>query len=101
MAILIFSDGKRREVPYDTAAKVYQVLTGKEEPKDPEQAEFVLTVAEVVFDGSPVRVQVTLPTLQREHDIEMDKILANDKLKGRDKAKAVIERIKERRYAAR
>lgn len=99
MPKLIFSDGTDRKVDYNTAAKVLAVLEGREKPENKKQATFVATVANVEFDA-PGRPQPATAApfrhVEREHDEEIDKILADPKLKGRDRAAAVAKRIKER-----
>lgn len=101
MARIVLTDGTYRDVDYNTAAQVYRVHQGLQEPEDDRQAAFVKQVKEVLFDGvlaqsEPLIQEASFISLE-VHDNEMDKILADPDLHGIDKAKAVIERIKQRR----
>lgn len=99
MAHLIMSDGEIRKVDYNTAAKVFAVLNGTKKPEDEEQAKFIERVQEVDFsigDRAPVATPAA-GKIVKKHDPVMDEILADPKLKGVAKAKAVAKRIKERR----
>lgn len=96
MAKLLMIDGTVRNVDYNKAAKILEILNGLKEPDDDKQAEFVLKVKDVDF-GDNHRVTHASPRRTSiEHDEEIDKIIANPKLKGVEKARAVARRIKER-----
>lgn len=51
MPLIIFTNGKHKKVDYNTAAKIYQVLTGNKEPENKEQEDFCMRVKEVRFDN--------------------------------------------------
>lgn len=102
MAVLIMSDGGRRNVSYNQAAKVYQVLMGIEKPEDNEQKDFVSQVKEVIFDatssfrtthaGSRRRIDSD----RKKPDKEIRKIIRDKTLTGREKAIKIAQRIKMR-----
>lgn len=50
MAKLIFSNGQEKEVDYNTAAEIYQILEGNKEPKNSKQATYVSQIQEVLFE---------------------------------------------------
>ena len=74
MAILQFSNGKRKIVTHEVALSVWNILQGTEEPT-PEQAKYVLHVSRVFLnwrrDDLPLdyrlKYQDTISWLQRYH----------------------------------
>jgi hypothetical protein len=97
MARITLNDGTTREVDYNTAAKINDIKRGLLPPDNMEQRVFVSKVTGIDFEDlsepTPMKL-IEVP--RRAHDKQMDKILANRKLRGIEKARAVIERIKER-----
>lgn len=94
MPVLILTDGTKLKVEYNTAAKVLDILNGTKEPENKQQADFANKVVDVQFD-TPRTIGAYRHTVT-DHDEEMDKILSNPRLRGRDKLKAVVDRIRER-----
>lgn len=95
MPTLYFTNGTSKSVDYAQAAKIKAILTGEAEPEDEPQARYVEQVADVDFSDMP-KLHVPEQFVVREHDQKMDEIVNNPALKGRDKLKAVIDRIRER-----
>jgi len=53
MPVLVFNDGKRGKVPYDLAAKIYQILNNNAKAiaeANEEQLDYANRVCEVIFD---------------------------------------------------
>lgn len=96
MAELIMTDGKSMFVDYSKAAKIYQILQGKEEPIDEVQQAFCDRVSEVKFDDIPVRKTYSSNRRITEKDEKMQQILKDTEIKGYDKFLAVCKRIQER-----
>ena len=94
MPTLIFTNGTRKDVDYDKAIQIKQILDCEVKPENKEQANFVSNIAHIKFEpiATPNRNKRTV-----EHDTEMDTILTNTALKGRAKLKAVVDRIRARR----
>lgn len=100
MTKLIMADGTIKKVSYNQAAEILQMLNGVKKPKDKMQAKFLLEVKEVSFDdGLKVVKGKNKPKHIIEHDPWVDEIMADSKLNGRAKARAIAKRIKERRVA--
>jgi hypothetical protein len=96
-AVLVFTDGKKTRVGYGKAAEIFQILEGNKRPKNKAQREFVEKIANVIFDQvpllndpTPIKRKVTGP------DEKMGDILSDPYLSGRDRARAVADRLKER-----
>jgi hypothetical protein len=87
MPVLVFSNGQRKNVGYNTASRIYQILVGDKEPDNERQANFCCQVSKVEF-ASPVKL--------KEKDMVMQQILNDKNLTGYNKLVAVYKRIKER-----
>lgn len=107
MAKLIMVDGTVRQVDYNTAAKVYEVLTGAKKPEDKKQEEFALQVKDVHFnDGledakekdSQMFPGKRQPPPKQPPDPKLQEAM-NGPLKGYEKFKAIGRVLKERREA--
>ena len=96
MPTLYFSDGTQKDVDYGVASKIRKVLDGEEEPSSTEQEEFVARIVDISYEDLPSSKQREQFVI-RKHDEVMDLILKDPNLRGRDKLKAVVERIKARR----
>lgn len=94
MAYLHFSDGSKRQVSYDQAAKVHQILLGNELPQDETQAQFVEQVANVEFEP-------TVATQSRHKgfdapDPKLHALMDDKTLTGREKFLAIGNHLRER-----
>lgn len=99
MPVLTFKDGKKLEVEYGVAAKILQTQKNPTAAND-EQRIFAQKVTHISFGDLPsLRSDNPAAVSVEGHDDQMDKILQSG-LKGRDLARAVVERIKVRRRAA-
>lgn len=92
MAKLIMKDGTVRNCDTAKAKKIQEIILGMAKPADKAQADFVATVLEVDFSDGVKVVHAEEP----KHDDEIAKIMANPKLNGLQRARAVANRIKER-----
>lgn len=54
MPKLIFHDGTVKEVNYNQAAKIYQILKGEVEPENDKQTDYVMQVKKVLFENNKV-----------------------------------------------
>lgn len=94
MPTLIFSDGKRQQVPYDKAAKIRQVLDGEEEPESPEQEEFIMRVSGIEWEKtvSNTDTGVQIDDEERAERRKKHKAIMSDKsLTGRQKFERTME----------
>ena len=87
MATIVFTDGTRKHIAYDKAARILEVLDTTKEPKDEAQAKFCERIETIEFE-SPVKVS--------GKDLIMQDILSKEYKTGYDKMVAVVNRIRER-----
>lgn len=94
MPILTLKNKTKRFIPYSKAAEINAILTGAKQPKDDEQAQFMATVASVTFDDLK-QTKTAAPTIEKEkRQAEINKVMGNTKLNGRQKARKISEIIK-------
>lgn len=94
MAFLVMKDSTKRPVDYATAAKVFQVLIGNEQPENDDQKDFVATVERVEFDSVPrrgVRQPDIDPEVSAERRRKIAAINADPKITGKEKYYAIGE----------
>lgn len=97
MPFLTFKDGTTKQVEYSVAASIKDIQEGRKTAVNDAQAKYANLVTDISFSDLPA-MQVTNRThVPEEHDTEMDKIINNKDLTGRNKLKAVVDRIKARR----
>lgn len=96
MAIIRFKDGSAKYTDHYKAAKVYQVLIGKEEPENAAQAAFVRTVATVEFPtvtmpGQPASKRLPSAETIKERRRRIQQIRMDPTLTGKQKYYAIGE----------
>lgn len=95
MPVLVFNDGKRGKVPYDLAAKIYQILNNNSKAiaeATPEQLDYANRVFEVIFD-QPKKASETTVT-KGALAIAVDDVMGRKDLNGRQKFLEIKRRIK-------
>ena len=95
MPTIHLTDGSRKKVDYSTAAKIKEMLDGTKEPESEAQAKFLEQISYVHFEPLPTANRFYRDP-PKEHDTEIDKITNDKTLTGREKMKAVVERIRKR-----
>lgn len=97
MPTLHFFDGTSKNVEYDKAMSIRKILDddlGDWKPT-PEQIAYAEKVESIQYKDLP-SLKHKEQFIVREHDTKMDEIRNDPTLKGRDKFKAVVDRLRER-----
>lgn len=95
MPVLVFNDGKRGKVPYDLAAKIYQILNNNAKAiaeATEEQLDYANRVYEVIFD-EPKKASKTTVT-KGVLATAVDEVMGLKNLNGRQKFLEIKRRIK-------
>lgn len=95
MPVLVFNDGKRGKVPYDLAAKIYQILNNNAKAiaeATEEQLDYANRVYEVIFD-EPKKASKTTVT-KGLLATAVDEVMGLKNLNGRQKFLEIKRRIK-------
>lgn len=94
MPTIVFTDGSRKKVDYDTGATIFQVLEGNKKPTK-KQAEYCIKVVTVEFEAR----KVVVPAGERrvvQRDDKLRHIMADKSIKGYKKFQAIGRHMKER-----
>lgn len=94
MATLLMSDGTTKEVGYNQAVKINQILLGNEQPEDVKQASFCEQVAVVKFEVLP-KQQVYQSRRDKAPDSKLHELMEDTKLTGYQKFVAIGNRLKD------
>ena len=95
MPVLVFNDGKRGKVPYDLAAKIYQILNNNAKAiaeATQEQLDYANRVFEVIFD-EPKKASKTTVT-KGALSVAVEEVMGLKNLNGRQKFLEIKRRIK-------
>lgn len=95
MPVLVFNDGKRGKVPYDLAAKIYQILNNNAKAiaeATQEQLDYANRVFEVIFD-EPKKASKTTVT-KGALATAVEEVMSLKELNGRQKFLEIKRRIK-------
>jgi hypothetical protein len=94
MPRILLDNGTTKEVSYDTAAKILEVLNGNREPKDKAQAAFVLHVTDVQFESLPTAAARYNPNKLPKPDPVLRSIVNNKELVGYSRYEAVRDHLR-------
>lgn len=98
MPKLVMNNGTFKIITMEKALVIHSLLMGKTSPESPKQVAFLKTVAEVDFDEQSNSLPLTYEPakLITVNDPELKQVLEDKSLKGKDKARAVAERIRQK-----
>lgn len=96
-AVLLFVDGRTRRVKYSQAAEIKLVMMGQKKAKDKKQRDFISTIKSLEFDQAAIIAppQIGQPVSISKDD-EINNIVNDPSLTGREKARAVVNRLRNR-----